>query len=142
MGRKGRQKGTRTGRIQKGLFYSRPHIYTQGKSHGRKIYCTFVDFWKAFDRVPRAQLILRLEEMGVPMELVWGILALYGAVKGPIRTPEGVSELIHSTIGVKQGCPLSPTLFGLYIDEILAYIEKGDERGAKKRARGFHYYYT
>ena len=44
---------------------------------------------------------------------------------------EGDSELIHSTIGVKQGCPLSPTLFGLYIDEISDYIERESERGAQ-----------
>ena len=84
-----------------------------------------------FDTVPRAQMILRLEEMGVLMELIWGILALYKAFKGQICAHEGVSDLIHSTIGVKQGCPLSPTLFGLYIDEISEYMEKGGGRGAQ-----------
>ena len=98
---------------------------------GRKIYCTFVDFRKAYDTVPRAQLILILEEMGVPMELIWGILALYGAVKGQIRTHERVSQFIHYTVGVKQGCPLSPTLFELYIDKISQYMEKGGGRGAQ-----------
>ena len=35
-----------------------------------------------------------------------------------------------STVGVKQGCPLSPTLFGLYIDEISEYIERWGGSGA------------
>ena len=118
-------------------FSTIDHIFTlraiieEGRAEGRKIYCTFVDFRKAFDTIPRAQMILRLEEMGVPMELIWGILALYESVKGQIRTKEGVSEIIQSTIGVKQGCPLSPTLFGLYIDEMAEYLEKKGGKGAQ-----------
>ena len=34
------------------------------------------------------------------------------------------------TIGMKQGCPLSPTLFGLYIDEVSQYIERFGGSGA------------
>ena len=39
-----------------------------------------------------------------------------------MRCPGGLTDTLHSTIGVKQGCPLSPTLFGLYIDEVVDYI--------------------
>ena len=41
-----------------------------------------------------------------------------------------ISEMFASSIGVKQGCPLSPTLFGLCIDElesrVLEYIREED----------------
>ena len=50
---------------------------------------------------------------------------------GQVCTPDGISELIHSTIGVKQGCPLSPTLFGIYVDEVSDYIERGGDRGSQ-----------
>ena len=90
-----------------------------------------MDFGKAFDTVPRARLIHRLQELGVPIELIWGIQALYKTVTGQVHTPEGFSELIHSTVGVKQGCPLSPTLFGIYVDEVSNYIERTGDRGAQ-----------
>ena len=49
---------------------------------------------------------------------------------GQVRTPEGISDIVHSTIGVKQGCPLSPTLFGMYVDEVSDYIDREGDRGA------------
>lgn len=76
-------------------------IIEEGRSHGRRIYCNFVDFRKAFDIVPRERLMRKLQEMGVPIEMTWGIMALYRSVRGQVRTPEGLSDVVHSTIGVK-----------------------------------------
>ena len=73
----------------------------------------------------------RLQRLGVPIELIWGTVALYKTVTGRVRTPQGMSDTIHSTIGVKQGCPLSPTLFGMYVDEVSDYIEREGDRGAQ-----------
>ncbi|WP_176691521.1 reverse transcriptase domain-containing protein [Enterobacter cloacae complex sp. GF14B] len=73
----------------------------------------------------------RLQEMGIPTELILGIMALYKSVIGHVGTSKGLSTLIHSTIGVKQGCPLSPTLFGMYVDEVSDYIDRDGDRGAQ-----------
>jgi hypothetical protein len=59
-----------------------------------------------------------MEELGVPRHLRAAMHRMYEEVKVKIRTLAGISESFRSDIGVKQGCPLSPTLFGLYIDKL------------------------
>lgn len=56
--------------------------------------------------------------------MMWAIFALYERVTGRVRCPGGLSDHLVSSIGVKQGCPLSPTLFGLYIDERVDFIQR------------------
>ena len=47
-------------------------------------------------------------------------------MSGKVQSPNGLSEAVStSTIGVKEGCPLSPTLIDLYIDEVSHYIDSG-----------------
>ena len=85
---------------------------------GVEAFCCFLDFKKAFDTVPRDKLWKRMEELGIPNEYRVVVHKLYEKVSGKIRTKEGFSECFSSDIGVKQGCPLSLTLFGLYIDKL------------------------
>ncbi|KAH9329112.1 hypothetical protein KI387_001220 [Taxus chinensis] len=82
------------------------------------------DFKKDFDMVPRSKMWNRLEELGVPAHYRATIHRLYEQEKDKIKTHAGLSEGFKSDIGVKQGCPISPTLFGLYIDELEDWINK------------------
>jgi Reverse transcriptase (RNA-dependent DNA polymerase) len=44
-----------------------------------------------------------------------------------VKLPEGLSPPFSIGSGLKQGCPLSPALFGLYFDRLEAYLEKAME---------------
>ena len=61
--------------------------------------------------------------------MMWAIYALYEQVLGRGACPGTFSEVITSTIPEKQGCPLSPTIFGLYINKVINFIIHGDSMG-------------
>jgi len=47
-----------------------------------------------------------------------------------VSTAAGLSPCFQATVGLKQGCPASPTLFGMYIDDfeeaVLAAAQRGE----------------
>ena len=52
-------------------------------------------------------------------------IRLYENVIAKFKTNEGWLKDIECNIGVKQGCPLSPTHFGIYIDKLEGCLEDG-----------------
>jgi hypothetical protein len=98
------------------------HIFTleacrlQATIRGRRLYTCFVDFAKAFDSVSRSLLFSRLSAVGLPLRLISAVESYYAATQCRVRADGKFSPYFPYTIGVKQGCPLSPTLFGVFID--------------------------
>jgi len=51
-------------------------------------------------------------------------MRLHELVLSKLCYAHDLSDLITSTIGVKQGHPLSPTFFGIYIDELMSFFRE------------------
>ena len=103
------------------------------RSGGRagQLWAAFIDFRQAYDRVPRQQLWAQLEQLGYGGEWLRAVRAIYADVPMTVSVPGLRGHPISSTQGLKQGCPLSPTLFSLYIADfeqrILAAAQHGDQ---------------
>ena len=51
-------------------------------------------------------------------------LPYYEKVVCRLKQAQGMSDVFESNMGVKQGCPLSPTLFGICIDQLEELINE------------------
>ena len=113
------QQGYREGRgTIDGIFTVRQLMEKSREQH-RNLYIAFIDFTKAFDTVNRQLLFSILEKIGCPPKLTNLIKLLYTNVKARLIVDGELSKLFKYNSGVKQGCKLAPTLFGIYAAVLL-----------------------
>ena len=81
-----------------------------------------MDLEKAFDTVPRQHL---LEVLAAEYKLDKAMLEAVRRVLTDTRGQvPGGKQPFRTTMGVKQGCPMSPLLFALYFDRVVKYIQE------------------
>lgn len=99
-------------------------IVKKGK---RKLFCAFVDYKKAYDTVDRNILIKRLQQIGINGIFLNNVISMYTKTEYSIKLKDGYIEPIKSNLGLKQGCPLSPILFNIYIDHVKDIFDESCE---------------
>ncbi len=83
-----------------------------------KLFITFVDFSKAYDRVKRNVLFSILQGLGCGIVMLSAIVAVYKVTNRLMGT-----SLITGSIGLRQGAPSSCILFILYINDMIRLMK-------------------
>ena len=110
-------------------FSTLDHIYVISslidlyKHKGKRIYCAFIDYKKAFDLVDRSNLWLKLLGSGINGNFLNIIHNMYLNAKSCVKLNSKVSPLFNCGIGVRQGDNLSPLLFALYINDFELFFK-------------------
>ena len=114
------QNGFRKGRSCMDCIFSASQIIEKHREFNIPTYTAFIDFKKAFDSVDRDKLWTIMSSKGIPTHLITAIQKTYKENIIRVNTGNGISEDSRViTQGVRQGCPLSPVLFNLYLDEVI-----------------------
>ncbi|MBA3569980.1 MAG: hypothetical protein H0W28_11695, partial [Pyrinomonadaceae bacterium] len=116
------QGGFRKGRGCVDKILMLQELIRKANAQGLNTYILFVDIKKCFDRVNHSLIERTLEAMGFPPKVRAFLARIYRdnfaqiLLEGDARTLEFLIS-----IGVKQGCPLSPTILNLVLDPIIRH---------------------
>ena len=105
------------------LFILNEIVHTRHKA-GDTTYLAFIDVAKAYDRVWRPGLYLKLARKGVRGWMHTMIRAMLANVQRCVRINNNLTQSFVVGAGVPQGSVLSPFLYSIYIDGLHEEMEK------------------
>ena len=110
------QAGFRAGRSITEQIFNLRILCEKYLQHQQNLYHVFTDFKKAFDIVWHAALWATMRKYNISANLVLTTDKATSAV----QMNGSIGEWFRTTVGVKQGCLLSPILFSMYLERIMS----------------------
>jgi hypothetical protein len=98
----------------------------KAKRKGRNIYHCFIDFQKAFDSIKHDVTWATLKSYGVGRRLIEMMQNIYQQSESAVRVGSELGEWFKTTVGTKQGDPISPTMFISYLERVMDVVRNND----------------
>ena len=125
------QAGFRSGRSCTDQIFTLKRILEQALEHKTPLIINFIDFEKAFDSLNRVSLWKILAVHGFSAKYIRVISNLYEDSECCVKVENDHTQWFKILTGVKQGCVLSPVLFGLAMDWLMRQTIGVATRGLK-----------
>lgn len=103
------------------MIFSLHQLQEKCREQQKPPYITFIDLTKTFDLVNRDGLFNILLKIRCPPRLHSLIRSFHDDTTATIQYEDTISEPFVFKSGVKQGCVLVPTLFGIYFSMLLKH---------------------
>ena len=113
------QAGFRTNRSTTEQIFNLRVLCEKYSQHQQDIYHVFIDFKKAFDKVWHDALWATMKKYNMGQKLIQTIKELYAKATSAVFVQGAVGDWFHTSVGVRQGCLLSPTLFNVFLERIM-----------------------
>ena len=114
------QAGFRDGRSTTEQIFNLRILCEKYLQHQQNLYHVFIDFKKAFDRVWHTALWATMRKYNISANLVRTIEQLYDKATSAVQMNGSIGQWFRTTVGVRQGCLLSPTLFNIFLEWIMS----------------------
>ncbi|CAH1277284.1 CYP3A43, partial [Branchiostoma lanceolatum] len=129
------QCGFRAQRSTTDMIFSVRQLQEKCREQQRPLYIAFIDLTKAFDLVSRRGLFQLLQKIGCPPQLLSIIISFHEDMQGVVSYDGETSEPFAIRSGVKQGCVLAPTLFGIFFSLLLNFAFGHSTQGVHLHTR-------
>ncbi|XP_038073012.1 uncharacterized protein LOC119741333 [Patiria miniata] len=113
------QCGFRPSRSTVDMVFSLRQLQEKCVEQRRPLYMVFIDLTKAFDNVSRSGLFSILKRLGCPDRYLSILMCFHDDMHATVQFNGSRSAKFEVRRGVKQGCVLAPTLFGIFFSALL-----------------------
>ena len=103
------------------MVFSLRQLQEKCREQHQPLFIAFIDLTKAFDLVSREGLFKLLPIIGCPPTLLNLIKSFHDNMKSTVQFDGNISDPFDIQSGVKQGCVLAPTLFGIFFALLLKH---------------------
>ena len=113
------QAGFRAGRSTAEQIFNLRILCEKYLQHQQNLYHVFTDFKNAFDRVWHAALWATMKKYNISTNLIQVIKNHYDEATSAVLFNSSIGDWFRRTVGVRQGCLLSPTPFNIFLERIM-----------------------